>query len=408
MHGCQGRLAAQQAWECQADKVTDNVISYKGNICYSHMMADISGMVDRLIHKYRKNWTHRRNKPYHPYQQTERKQRQPEPPLPPVVAAAIANAWVPATKKRYEGGVQEFKCFCDSQKVAEEDRLPAGELLLATFAASLMGKCAGATIQNKMAAIKAWHISNNVPWKGDILLSYILKGLERAKPEKSKQTRRPPVTSTMLEQWYQGLDHDDPRDVAIYAVATTAFYGQLRLGKICAKREAFSMYNPKTHSMRKDLCPPHTEGGSRILIIPWTKVKRTRGKEVAITRQQGRTDPIVALDRHLRINEITDPKMALISYITTTGELKLLTTSKFMDRCNEIWMQHGHQRFTGHSFRTGGTTHYLLNKINPDMVHALGHWSSSAFLHYWRQLDVLATVHTELMHAHSVDQMGSC
>ena len=123
--------------------------------------------------------------------------------------------------------------------------------------------------------MKAWHIRNNVPWKGSSLLEYVIKGLERASPGNAKQTRRPPVTTEMLEQLYQGLDQDNARDVAVLATATVAFYGQLRLGEICAKREAYSTFNSKMHSTRKDLHPPHTEAGSRVLVIPWTKVKRT-------------------------------------------------------------------------------------------------------------------------------------
>ena len=364
-------------------------------------MADISGLLDRLMVK--RHQAHRKNRKYHPYTSTKRQAL--TTPLPPTVAAAVAQAWAPSTHKRYEASVKEFIAFCDKQNVAEEARLPAGELLLATFAASLMGKMAGATIQNKITAVKAWHTQQNATWNGGNLLAYVLKGLERATPEVSKQTRRPPVTAAMLKQLYEELNHEDPRDVAVYAVATTAFYGQLRLGEICAKREAYSTYNSKTHSTLKDLRPPHTRAGSRMLVIPWTKVKRTRGEEVAVTRQRGRTDPIAALDRHLKVNKITDPRMALISYTTANGQQKLLTTSKFMGRCNEIWKKQGHQRFTGHSFRIGGTTHYLLNKVNPDVVRALGRWSSSAFLRYWRQLDVLATVHTEQMHAHSADQI---
>jgi hypothetical protein len=317
-------------------------------------MTDISGFVDRLLHARK---AQKKDRAHHPYSTPSRlsassklaHQRQVEP-LPPAVAAAVANAWAPATHRRYDASIREFTTFCDAQKVAEEARLPASELLLATFAASLSGKCAGATIQNKIAAVKAWHIQNNVQWKGDTLLSYVLKGLERASPETSKQTRRPPVTVEMLEQLYHGLNRNEPRDAAIYAAATTAFYGQLRLGEICAKREAYSTFNPKTHSIRTDLRPPHTEAGSRLLVIPWTKVKGTRGEEVAVTRQRGRTDPIAALDLHLRLNEITNPTTALMSYLMPAGQRKLLTVSKFMERCNEIWKRHGHKRFTGHSF----------------------------------------------------------
>jgi hypothetical protein len=70
----------------------------------------------------------------------------------------------------------------------------------------------------------------------------------------------------------------------------------------------------------------------------------------------------------LRLNGIDDPKLALMSYITGTGQRKLLAASKFMERCNAIWQKQGHQKLTGHSFHIGGMTHYLINKVNPDVV----------------------------------------
>ncbi|KIL63348.1 hypothetical protein M378DRAFT_179309 [Amanita muscaria Koide BX008] len=318
-------------------------------------------------------------------------------PIPAVVANTLANAWAPATRIRYDANVKGFFTFCDKQKVAIHDRLPAGEMLLATFVAMLAGTCSGATIHNKIHAIRAWHIQQNQPWRAGTLLNYVLKGAERATPEKSKQARRPPVTIHMLQELHLGLDKDDPQDVAVYAAATITFYGQLRLGELCTKWEAYSTFNNRTHSTRQDLKGPHSRAGSRILVIPWTKVKRTRGEEVAICRQTGITDPIAALERDLQVNSITSADLALMSYVTSSGQRKLLTISKFMKRCNAIWARHNHPRFTGHCFRIGGTTYYLLRKVDPDIVRTLGRWSSSAFLRYWRQLDVLATIHTELL-----------
>ncbi|KIL68344.1 hypothetical protein M378DRAFT_9003 [Amanita muscaria Koide BX008] len=303
--------------------------------------------------------------------------------IPSIVADALANAWAPATRIRYNACVKEFFTFCDSQKIAVHDRLPAGEMLLATFVATLAGTCSGATIHNKINALHAWHIQQNKLWRAGHLLNYVLKGAE--------------LTIHMLQELYHGLDSTDAQDAAVDAAATLAFYGQMRLGELCAKREAYSTFNKKTHSTRRDLKDPHSRAGSRILVIPWTKVKRTRGKEVAICRQAGVTDPIAALERHMHINDIRNPDVALMSYIQSSGQRKLLTVSKFMKRCNAIWSQHNRPRFTGHCFRIGGTTYYLLRKVDPDVVRTLGRWSSSAFLRYWRQLDVLATIHTELL-----------
>jgi hypothetical protein len=354
-----------------------------------------------------RNHTHSQRHLTHPYQRS-RRHSQPIPPsivnppniqpLPATVQHAIKLAWAPATQARYDVSIKEFLTFCASEKVPEAETLPASEMLLALFAASLVGRIAGTTISAKLSAVKAWHIQHNQPWRGNILLQYVLKGAANATPDTSKQDRRPPITIDMLKELFRDLDLADHLDTAIFVVATMAFYGQLRLGEICSDREVYNTFNCKTLPNFSHLKPPHTVAGSRMLHIPWTKVKRATGEDVAICRQRDITDPIAALHRHLQINVINDPTTAIASYLTTAGTRKLLTTSKFMKRCNQIWRTHDRQRHTGHCFRIGGTTHYLLQGINPDVVRLMGRWSSDAFIRYWRQLDVVATVHTENLH----------
>ena len=202
----------------------------------------------------------------------------------------------------------------------------------------------------------------------------------------------------MLKELFNNLDLAAHLDTAIFAIATMAFYGQLRLGEICSDREVYNTFNCRTLPNLSNLNPPHTPAGSHMLHIPWTKVKRASGEDVAICCQRDISDPITALQQHLQINVIEDPSIAIASYLTPSGTRKLLTVSKFMKCCNEIWHTHGRKRYTGHCFRIGGTTHYLLQGINPDVVRLMGRWSSDAFIRYWQQLDVVATVHMENLH----------
>ena len=52
--------------------------------------------------------------------------------------------------------------------------------------------------------------------------------------------------------------------------------------------------------------------------------------------------------------------------------------------CNEVWLGKGLSTLSGHSFRSGGTTHLLLLGVYPFIVVVQDHWRSSAFLDYWR------------------------
>jgi len=64
-----------------------------------------------------------------------------------------------------------------------------------------------------------------------------------------------------------------------------------------------------------------------------------------------------------------------------------------MNMCNEIWKKEDIQRITGHSFRIGGTTAYLMAGVDPDIVKKMGRWSSDAFLRYWRNVNGIFEAH---------------
>ena len=129
----------------------------------------------------------------------------------------------------------------------------------------LVGRIAGSTISAKLSAVKAWHIQNNQPWHGNILLQYVLKGTTNAMPDSSKQDCHLPITTDMLKDLVSDLDMAAHLDAAIYAVATMAFYGQLRLGEICSNWEVYNTFNCKTLPNLSHLKPPHTPAGSHML-----------------------------------------------------------------------------------------------------------------------------------------------
>ncbi|KAF9223513.1 hypothetical protein BS17DRAFT_705800, partial [Gyrodon lividus] len=49
----------------------------------------------------------------------------------------------------------------------------------------------------------------------------------------------------------------------------------------------------------------------------------------------------------------------------------------------------------------GGTTEFLLASVPPDVIKALGCWSSDTFLHYWHSLELLAPLHVENLDSQS-------
>lgn len=307
------------------------------------------------------------------------------------VAHVLAAVWAPATTVKYSAAVLRFMSYCTKEHVPTCARLPASEQLLCAFAASMAGTKSASTIRSDLAGIRGWHILNCASWNGSVSLSYVLKGCEHLAPSGSRLLPRPPVTLQMLEHLESDLDSSSPMDAAVLFTATVAFYGQLRLGEILPANER----RDTGHGVPTvaDLGPRNLSG-SHTLHLPRTKTHQSAGENVTICHQLGNTDPIAALDFHLAANHPdAEDSNILCSYLTSTGSRKLLTRRVFMKRCNAIWRRRGLPLSTGHEFRIGGTTHYLLCRVPPDVIKALGRWSSDAFLRYWRSLELLAPMY---------------
>ncbi|THU94002.1 hypothetical protein K435DRAFT_610443, partial [Dendrothele bispora CBS 962.96] len=95
---------------------------------------------------------------------------------------------------------------------------------------------------------------------------------------------------------------------------------------------------------------------------------------------------------HVSVNKLS-PDDPLMSYRDEHGRLKVLTKSLFLKVCNEAWSGHGYPKFSGHSFRIGGTTYLLQCGVDPKVVKRCGRWKSSAFARYWRDLHTIASIH---------------
>ncbi|KAJ7781951.1 hypothetical protein DFH07DRAFT_865048 [Mycena maculata] len=288
----------------------------------------------------------------------------------------IWNAWAPATLDKYDNSLAHFLSYCDKMEVPTSFRLPASEFLLCTFSASFAGSLASSTIENKLNRVCAWHIINNVEYKGSLRLNYVMKGIGNLAPDALPP--RPPITLDMLRLLYNHLDLSSPFDAAVFCAAVVAFWCQCRLG------ELFSMtkrsFNPKLIPSVSDLAPPCTAAGSRLLCLPCTKTKQTWGESTFLSKQKGFSDPVDAVDHHLSANQLqaSDP---LFSYCTANG----------------VWGSFALPRSTRHCFRIGGTTELLLVGVPPDIVKMMGRWSSDSFLRYWHSLHCIAPLHSKLL-----------
>ncbi|KAF7972865.1 hypothetical protein HWV62_16908 [Athelia sp. TMB] len=234
-----------------------------------------------------------------------------------------------------------------------------------------------------IAALKAWHVAQGVAWQGGKRLQYVINGVDALAPDSACRAPRPPITTTMLSLLHQHLDLADTLDAVVFACACTAFWGQCRLGELLPTSISADNSNiPSRASLR------HSRNQrARILRLPRTKTSR-RGEDVALVSQLHGICPIAALNHHFQLNQLPSDS-PLFAYLSN-GSVTQLSRTKFLERCNAIWVAAGYPRSTGHSFRIGGTTELLLSGVPPDVVKALGRWSSDSFLRYWRSLEDIA------------------
>ncbi|KAJ7677321.1 hypothetical protein B0H17DRAFT_945074, partial [Mycena rosella] len=299
-----------------------------------------------------------------------------------------------STLKKYGQGTAVFKHFCNAESTPHNQCLPADKFLLCAFAALRVGEGAGVTARGVITAVKAWHIMNDAPWEGNICLCYTLCSIENMTPSSSKQDQRPPVTAAILEALHKNLDHNDPRDTAVFASTCCAFWGQISISEILSKTQ--KSFIPGHIPLVSDLAPPSSQAGSCMLKLLHTKTKGEKGDTAMLCRQRGASNLIKAIENHLFVNSIPD-NLPLFSHRNRAGRLICLTRKKFMLCCNVIWAALGYPVSMGHNFRISSTTELLLAGVSPAVIQVMGCWKSDAFLVYWCRLDLLAPLHTKYL-----------
>ena len=311
------------------------------------------------------------------------------------VNQAIQNSWTKTTINRYSSAIRLFIQFCDSEGIPERFRFPADEFVLCAFAASSIGKYGSSTSRARLSALKAWHITHNIEWKGSPRLRYVLNGVHNIAPKSSKRPLRPPINVRMLAELVSTLDLDSPFDSAVAACATVAFWGQCRLGELLPSSSA--SFLPTLLPTRSDFKRSLRNPQSCLLHLPCTKTHR-QGQDIVLVEQRFPVNPIFLLKNHLRVSNISS-NQTLFSYTSATG-YTVLTKPSFLQRCNGVWQRLGYPHTTGHCFCIGGTTELLVAGTPPEVVKATGRWSSESFLRYWRSLDDIAPQYIQNLPLH--------
>jgi hypothetical protein len=300
----------------------------------------------------------------------------------------ISASWADSTRRSYNESISLFLKWCGWLSIPLADRLPTSDAVLCLFVSSLAGRVSGSTIRNHLSAIRALHIINMLDYVESSHLSHFVRGAANLAPASSVKPARMPVTLDHLSLLCSYLS-SDPKDVACAAVACIAFWGQCRLGELLpiSRKDALNGHLPH----RSHLLEGESALGSRTLILPWTKTTKWGGASIVLPHVPHQTNPAAAIAVHIASSPSSDD-VFMFSY-QDNNTLLPLTKRVFLARCNEIWGAHGLPRLTGHCFRIGGTSEFLLRGVPPDVVKSLGRWSSDSFLRYWRSPTALADRH---------------
>ncbi|PPR07307.1 hypothetical protein CVT24_007516 [Panaeolus cyanescens] len=308
------------------------------------------------------------------------------------VHKTLEASWAKSTHSSYSRNLKHFHHFCSQRNIPPESRFPTSESLLLIYAASHVGVCSSSTVRHRLSALKAYHILHNWQWNGSLRLSKLLRGLKHSAPTSSSKPPRSPISLSMLIRLIEHLNLRDPFDAAVAACASTAFWGQCRLGELLppSSNPAYTSSIPARSHLTCSASKSHQPKFFN-LHLPQTKTNRL-GQTVVILPQENISNPLPLLQNHLFVNRspIHTPLFSYRSKQHDPGRTLMLSKATFLARCNSILGTLGYQRISGHSFRIGGTSTLLATGLPPDVVRTMGCWASDSFLRYWRRIDRIA------------------
>lgn len=306
----------------------------------------------------------------------------------------------------YGSGLKKFHIFCDIFSISESDRLPASFQTIHSFVlwasadesdAALPGAptlpsepVSDSTLRHYLSAIRAWHIAQgwlpplNEAQRDRINLS--LKGIANLQAAHHRKPPRPPVTTAMLYLLKDSLNLSAPFDACVWAIATCAFWAMLRLGEATVKSNR--AFNPLSCLTRKD-ATEDLDLDKRLfarLNLPSAKTARPGESQSVVIIPQGNLCPIEAL-RNLAIVVPAKADDPMFSWRDDKGAIRPMAKPRFMERVNGILTSNNSDRIFGHSFRIGGASYYMANKIDTEVVRIAGRWRSLAYQTYVRGVE---------------------
>ena len=198
----------------------------------------------------------------------------------------------------------------------------------------------------------------------------------------------------MLQALRLSLDLQNSFDACVWAMAACAFWGMMRFGEVSVKSRAD--FDVRKQLKRSDATVDFDTDGRLYarLDLPAAKTAATGEIQSVFLMTQSSSDlcPIEAL---LNMAVITPASSSdpLFSWRDSLGIVRPMVKDKALGRINSILRAWGWGTTFGHSFRIGGASFYLAQKVDPEVVHLAGRWKSLAYEAYIRAFELIGNRH---------------
>lgn len=317
-----------------------------------------------------------------------------------------------STLSSYGSAVRKFTIFADIFSIPEADRMPASFAIIKSFVlwaatdpdpsdpvladGTPFEPVATRTARSYLAGIRAWHLAQGfAPPLSDEqhdMIDFTLRGLDRLQGSRRRRPPRPPITLPMLLALKSSLRLSDSFDACLWAAVTCAFWGMMRFGEITVHSQA--AFSGSRHLKRSDVLVATDLRGTLYarLDLPHAKTAKPGEIQQVFVVQQGTLCPIAAL-RNLSQVVPAAATHPLFSWRDRYGNVRPLVRDAALERINGILNGMGYGTTYGHSFRIGGASFYLAQKVDPEVVRLAGRWRSLAYEAYIRAFEQVSSRH---------------
>ena len=287
-------------------------------------------------------------------------------------------AWSPSTVRSYSSAQRQFLSFCSQWNLFNDNGLPlpASELTILRFIASLSKRLAASSIRNYLSAVRNLHIIYGLPDPLQDLprVPLVLKGLKRVQGDNRRV--KTPITSLVLFSMKLQLNFQLYDHVMFWAACCLAFFGFLRCSEFTVPAGGFQA---DIHLAPTDVLVDRKPVPDNLFInLKKSKTDQFKiGCSIVLARSDSPICPVSALLAYLHLRGPSQGPLFVFhdgSFLTRERFSRLV--------CRSVQLAGWSGKITTHSFRVGAATSAAAIGVPDYLIRALGRWNSDAYLLY--------------------------